>query len=376
MKNNHTNIIVSSEMPEINIFSSAEMNDKDINRHTISVSYPKHWFAPVELSTFAMTIEEVTINWMTSLGLVLTPKVLAHLRAMEPRHYAGYSHSMANYDHALIYCKYITMWLLWDDERVEVADDYMQVHVPLQALAGDNVDTQMSDPYIVAFKYIGDEYERLGATREWRVRFATSMMEWAKHAVEEEIVRRKGSENQPNRSFMEAVKLRAVTVGIRPNSIPLERAVGIELLAEIPTDPDYKALIDRAARICCIVNDLVGVPKDIQNNQIKSNLVLYHRICFKTSLLESYHAILDLHDQAIDEYDKLAEKLLLKVDPDFRERLQTFISHIRYMDTGFGFWHRDCIRYQELVAVENKLAFCISINERLDNFQNGNLKLV
>lgn len=38
---------------------------------------------------------------------------------MEPRHYAGNTHSMAAYEHALMYCKYITMWLLWDDDCVE-----------------------------------------------------------------------------------------------------------------------------------------------------------------------------------------------------------------------------------------------------------------
>jgi hypothetical protein len=248
-----------------------------------------------------------------------------------------------------------------------VATEYDQIDPPLRALAGEDVSADdANDPYVTAFQHIGDEYERLGATREWRSRFAASMREWARHAVEEEIVRRKGGKDQPNRSFSEAIKLRSVTVGIRPNSLPLERAVGIEVPTEIHTDPDFKALIDQAARICCIVNDLVGVPKDIENNQKKSNLVSYHRMYFRTSLLDSYTAILNLHDQAVRAYDDLAAKLLLKVAPNFHERLSTFFDHLRYMDSGFGKWHRDCIRYQQLVAVENKLAFRISITERTD----------
>lgn len=55
------------------------------------------------------------------------------------------------------------------------------------------------------------------------------MSEWAKCAVEEEMVRRGGRDGSPRRDFSDAVKLRAVTVGIRPNSLPLERAVGIEV---------------------------------------------------------------------------------------------------------------------------------------------------
>ena len=203
----------------------------------------------------------------------------------------------------------------------------------------------------------------MGASREWRMRFAANMREWAKHAIEEEIVRRKGSAGVSSRSFLDAVKLRAVTVGIRPNSLPLERAVGIEVPQEIHTDPDYKALVDQAARVCCIVNDLVGVPKDIKNNQKESNLILYHQMCCGGSLNDSYVAILEIHDEAVQTCDELAAKLLAKTPSAFSERMKTFFDHLRYMDSGFGFWHRDCIRYQQFVATEENRAFRIHIAE-------------
>lgn len=82
------------------------------HKHTIAVTYPSHWLAPVKLSPFAVTIEEETIHWMSSIHLVPDSECYNHIRNMEPRHYAGYSPSMAAYDHALMYCKYITMWLL------------------------------------------------------------------------------------------------------------------------------------------------------------------------------------------------------------------------------------------------------------------------
>jgi len=356
----------SNGTSDVAVYSSKEPLPEDVKTHVLSVSYPQYWFAPVELSPFASTIEEETIDWMESLGLVKNVERRAHLRAMEPRHYAGYSHSMASYEHALMYCKYITMWLLWDDECVEVATDYSDVAEPLMALAGEDVPTaRKDDPYVLAFKHIGDEYERLGASREWRIRFAANMSEWAKHAVEEEIVRRKGSDGISSRSFSDAIKLRAVTSGIRPNILPLERAVGIEVPHEIHTDPDYKELVDQAARICSFVNDLVGVPKDIENKQKETNLILYHQMRSGGTLHDSYVAILKIHDKAVEAYDELAAKLLAKTPPVFRERMSTFLNHLRYMDSGFGLWHTDCIRYQRWVPVEENRAFRIHIARTL-----------
>jgi len=344
------------------VYSVEEPLPEDVKTYLLSVSYPKHWFAPVKLSPFASTIEKETIDWVKSLGLVINEEQRAHLRAIEPRHYAGYSHSMASYEHALMYCKYITLLLLWDDECVEVATDYSDVVQPLMALAGEEILTaRNNDPYVLAFKHIGDEYERLGATREWRIRFAANMREWAKHAVEEDLVRRKGSDGISGRNFSDAIKLRAITTGIRPTSLPLERAVGIEVPHEIHTDPDYKDLVDQAARICCIVNDLVSVPKDIENKQKETNLILFHRMRFGGSLHDSCLTLLTMHDKAVETYDELAAKLLAKIPPIFRERMSTFFDHLRYMDTGFGVWHSDCIRFQRSVAVEDNRAFRIHI---------------
>ena len=136
-----------SGMPEVAVYSSEEVLPDQVKTCSLAVSYPKYWFAPVALSPFASTIEEETMEWMDSLGLVKNKERRSHLRAMEPRHYAGYSHSMASYAHALMYCKYITMWLLWDDECVEVATDYSEVSEPLMALAGGNVPAAMTPMY-------------------------------------------------------------------------------------------------------------------------------------------------------------------------------------------------------------------------------------
>lgn len=330
----------------------------------IHVRYPWHWFAPVPLSRFAQTIEDETIRWMQSLGLLDDPHTLQHVQAMEPRHYAGYSHSMASCEHALAYCKYITMWLLWDDRCVEPACAYGEdLADAMAALAGEPLPARRREnAYVRAFADIGDAYQRLGASMAWRRRFAMKMQEWALHAIAEQQVRQAG--HLDDRTLQQALQLRAVTVGIRPNSLPLERAVGFELPEATLRSTDYATLIDKAALICCLINDLVGVPKDIRHQQHASNLVLFHQQIHHCSLETSCLEILKIHDTAVDDFDRLAVKLLQQSPPGFNERIAAFLEQLRYMDTGFGFWHRDCIRYQRWLAVTGNQAMKMVIGAR------------
>ncbi|WP_223537967.1 terpene synthase family protein [Pseudomonas sp. GL-B-16] len=335
-----------------------------LREHRLEIQYPEHWFAPLALSPFAKKIEQETISWMQALGLIKDDQSLSHVQAMEPRYYAGYSHSMASYDYTLLYCKCITMWLLWDDERVEVAKNFDAVEGPIIALRGDQAPAhQVDDPYVRAFKHIGDEYERLGASKQWRQRFADRMSEWATHAIQEEVVRRNGVGND-NRSLEEAIRLRAITIGFKPASIPTERAAGIELPEELVGSEDYELILEYAAQICFIVNDIVGVPKDISNDQKKSNLVIYYMNANNVSLLDAYHKILRVHDDAVNAYDKLVASVLRSF-PSFKQaELSYFFDSLRYMETGFGIWQAECIRYQNSFAAQGKQSYRISIGRR------------
>jgi Terpene synthase family 2, C-terminal metal binding len=311
----------------------------------VELQYPVEWFAPVRLSAYAETIGIQTIEWLGTLGLIRDDASMKHVIAMEPEHYAGYSHPMADSDHALLYCKYITLWLLWDDVVVERTSCAADVMVPLDALGGSFCNP--SDPYCVGFWQIGEGYEARGASRAWRRRFANVMREWARYATEEEAVRRASLDVLTPGRFFAALRRRSYTVGIRPNSIPLERAVGFELPAEILADMAYAELLDNAAQICCLMNDLVGMQKDVANGQEGSNMVLLYRKCFNVSLGEACAKIVEIHDRAVREFDRAAIRLLSRCPSNYVERLSVFIAQLRYMDTGFAFWHRDCARYHQ-----------------------------
>jgi hypothetical protein len=90
--------------------------------------------------------------------------------------------------------------------------------------------------------------------------------------------------------------------------------MSIELPDEILEDPLYQKCVDLAGLICCIVNDLVGVGKDLINHEMKINLVLYHFLLVGESLEHSCQAIVDMHDKAVEDFDVCAAQFLRRVN--------------------------------------------------------------
>jgi hypothetical protein len=82
-------------------------NNNDENVKVFSPIYPSSWFSSILISPFGNKIEEETINWMKNLNLINTKHAEDIVRKVEPRYYAGYSLPLANYDYALIFCKFI-----------------------------------------------------------------------------------------------------------------------------------------------------------------------------------------------------------------------------------------------------------------------------
>lgn len=347
-----------SKFKNINILRKDELKDKTFNKKIFSLSYPVRWISPILSSPFSKTIEDKTIQWMKKLGLVPSDRVEENIRKMQLRHYAGYSHSLASYDHSLVYCKCITLWLFWDDVEVELANDLESVMPSINSLAGKSPNTaDLLNPFVVGFKEIGDDYERLGASRKLRQRFADGMKEWAKIAIQEEAV---WKSNQ-SRTLQEAIYMRFLTIGVRAASILVERAVGIEIPDEILKDPLYLKCIDSAAVICGIGNDLVSVGKDLSQNRIKSNVVLLHFDSTGESLEKAYEVMISIRDKAIADFDSYTDELLKRVNNEWYERLHCFFMSLRYLDSGFDLWHQDCIRYQEFLVTENDDMFEVRV---------------
>jgi hypothetical protein len=267
----------------------------------------------------------------------------------------------ANYDYAIVFCKFITLWLLFDDVEAEVTNDPETIMSRFDAVAGKPVDTNYSlNPFAIGFKELGEEFQRLGASLQWRERFADGLKRWAKVAVQEAIIRT----SNVGQSFQDLLDMRSVTIGIQPTMVMLERTLGFELPDEILKEPLYEKCVDLASLICCTMNDLVALGKDLIQNQIETNLVLFHFRLFGGTLEDSYQAIINIHNKAVEDFDLYATELLQRTSSVWQERLRWFFMVSRFMSTGYSKWHQDCARYLQYVTTEGDNAFKIRIKSQ------------
>lgn len=327
--------------------------------HQLELQYPQAWFAPREQVPRAEDIEEQTIDWMRDLGLLQDSAQTAVVRAMWPRVYGGCSGSTLGYDAALLFTQYVTMWLLWDDEVAESSTGMKALEPHVDAMAGAKTDDA---PYAIAWRYIGDGIERVGGSASIRSRWAQAMREYAEYAVEEVNIRNNPSLD--DRPFEDAVYMRAITIGVQPTVIYLEACCGIELNEWITSSTEYRQLTWHAALLLALQNDLVSLPKDSLKNEVSTNIVLRHCRDFDHSVMSACRAIIKMHDESIDEFDRLSQKLLMRTQGPAQERLHTYFNYVRFMVTGFGFYHTRADRYLNQAAVTQGKLLRFTLTQR------------
>jgi hypothetical protein len=316
------------------------------------LGYPPNWFSPIKLSPFARSVEEKTIQWFKALGIINSIEEEKYIRKMEPRYYAGYTVPLGNYENVLLQCMMLTIWLTWDDRRVEKAKDIKEILPELLALKGEVVEG--NDPYTLGMKHIGDELERLGASKHYRRRVADGFEAWSEVAIKEAQI------NQTI-TLEQTLSMRMLTIGIIPTAILYERVIGTELPEVILNNPLLQKLIKNLALIVAIQNDIMSTAKDILNNQIVTNIVISHNKEYSTTIGESFQAILDIHDQAVREFDYLANQFLDQVEEEWKERLAMFINQLRYSGSGFALWHANTVRYRENVITNNEVYYTVRV---------------
>ncbi|WP_458376185.1 terpene synthase family protein [Pseudomonas pergaminensis] len=316
--------------------------------HQLELQYPKAWFAPREQVARAEEIEEQTIEWMRDLGLLQDSAQTAVVRAMLPRVYGGCPGSTLGYDAALLFTQYLTMWLLWDDEVAESTTDIAALEADFNAMAG--AENAVPDtPYRTAWRQIGDGIECMGGSIALRQRWVKAMREYASYAIAE--VRVRNSASSDNRTFEEAFYMRTMSIGAKPCIVYLEACSGIELGEEITARHEYQQLAWRSAVLQGLQNDLASIHKDFLKNEIETNMVLRYQRDSGCSVMNACRAILDIHDDSIEVFDELTEKLLEQVEGNVKQRLQAYFDYVRYMETGFGFYHTRADRYLRQAAV-------------------------
>lgn len=322
----------------------------------LEMRYPSRWFAPLEQHPEAAHIEEQTIVWMRGLGLLSSPMQEAVARAMCPRVYGGCPASMLSFDATLLYCQYLTMWLLWDDEVVESTAEFHELEADFLAMSGVDGAQPDEPAYRRAWREIGDGIERLGGSRALRLRWVEAMRGYARDALIEERFRRLPPDGD-RRPFDVAFLMRTLTIGILPAIVYLEACCGIEVPAALTETSAYKEMAKAAAVLQALQNDLASLPKDGRKNEVATNMVLRYQRDEGCSLREACEAMLHIHDTAIQTLDEHAESLCQHPAGSSEPRLADYFDYVRYMETGFGFYHTRADRYKQQVILEDGNAF-------------------
>lgn len=281
----------------------------------------------VALSPYAAQVETETIAWMSKYHLFQEEKHYKRVQAMEIRKYAGYAHPFGSYEDTLLFAKYITLWLLWDDFVIECEADTRAAMIEMREVFDVETERQPSrDNYILAWQSIISDYHTHGASPAFLSRLGANMIAWMDAAAHE-----KASASQVRReNFLAYLERRIITIGMIPTAQLLELSADVEL-AETEL---IRRMVIESAKIVAFANELASVKKD----KGWINLVNVYREVNRCSLDEAYHAVVTMHDAAVRQYDALLHEL----GPGSQEwgRL------LQYCAEGFSYWHTVCLRYE------------------------------
>lgn len=279
----------------------------------------------IRLSPYAHDIEAATIAWMQSFGLIPDQRYLERVNRMAIWGYAGFSHPFANRQELLLYSKYITLWLLWDDLVVERTTDLDDILYGIEsAFRWDDEPLRAQDRYIRAWRSIVDGYKELGVSRHYVSRLSQKMETWVKTVARENYSVHVKGEVSPHAHL----RRRLITIGVIPTAQLLDLHSG---------NLDHlwvaRRVVMTASAIVAIVNELVSVEKDAD----RINLVVLVQIWHQCDFESAYDLVVGM---CRAELAKLGG--LVRVLP---AGLQPWGVLMQHMAEGFSYWHFVCPRY-------------------------------
>ncbi|WP_188796336.1 terpene synthase family protein [Dyella nitratireducens] len=287
-------------------------------RHKLSLSH-------VKLSPYAYEVERETIAWMEVSGLIPDERYLESVSNMAVWGYAGFSHPFAKNEELLLYSKYITLWLLWDDVVVERATDLSAIlHGLANAFRWDSGTWHEKDPYLRAWRSIVEGYKGLGVSPDYLHRLNRKMGTWVKTvACENQSVCSAGVVNPWSH-----LRRRLVTIGVIPTAQLLDLDVG-----DVDCVPVARRVVMAASAVVAIVNELVSVEKDAD----RVNLVALVQNRHQCDVESAYDRVVGMCRTELAKLSALVDAL--------PAGLQGWGRLMLHMAEGFSYWHFVCPRY-------------------------------
>eukprot|EP00698_Gefionella_okellyi_P004528 TRINITY_DN14154_c0_g1_i1.p1 TRINITY_DN14154_c0_g1~~TRINITY_DN14154_c0_g1_i1.p1 ORF type:complete len:345 (-),score=68.99 TRINITY_DN14154_c0_g1_i1:75-1109(-) len=316
-----------------------------LSKRQLTFFVPSAWVAPQPRSPYARTVEAAAVDWLRDIGIIRSEKTLQVVQKMELRSYACETQSMASYDRLLFYARFVALWLIWDDQVVERAQQTRDIAPGILSLAG--AVSSFTDPFSRGFTALGEELHRLGASDSYRARFAAVLEEWSRIGMSEAKVQ----QSKQVLGFDDSFAMRELTVGSRPLNTICEWIIGVELPDEVRQHEAFAQMGTAIALLSTSLNDIAGLGRDLMKDQC-TNLVVVLQHEQHLSLLDAASALLEIFHQCVMDIDASAAELLAAVAESWQERTEAYVQALRQMYSGFVHWHVTCARYREYVAVE------------------------
>lgn len=322
---------------------SADGLERDTTRR-FYFRVPPRWRSPVLENPFAAEAARQVIEWFEALGC--SRLEVERARKFDAAGYVGIPFPTLPPDKTVRIGKYLSLWLLWDDVQVETLDDRWRIGAE-HVLSGRRPEgmNRFDEGWWQLFGELATD-----RSARWIEDLCEAMVTWNAAAVEEAALMAAHRERGALPRFEEQIEMRVATIGMYATVYLLEDVYDVELPREFHAHPTVRRLKWLANEIVGLGNDILSFGKDYVEDQI--NLVTTLMAERGISVDDALEHLVHLHDEALIEYDRLADSLSAPDSgapagwpSELAPIIERWLTDVRYASLGFSLWESQAPRY-------------------------------
>jgi hypothetical protein len=257
----------------------------------------------------------------------------------------GMSFPLVGEEEALLISKYLSLWLLWDDVAIESQENAWKITAH-HVLAGELPDS--ATIFDIGWWRL---LRQLAVTMSpaWIERLCESMATWSDAALREARISQLWNAGA-RVTLDEALQSRIDTIGMFATAYLVEYAIGFELPKSFHDHKTVRHIKTLANKIVGLGNDIFSFGKDYAQDYI--NVISALRKERAVPMLDALNRIVDMHNEAVLEYDYLARSLP-SFGPAIDPMIAKWLQWLRYNCIGFSVWESVAPRYSDFKLVVN-----------------------
>lgn len=288
------------------------------------------------MNPHAAEAQREVIEWFGGLGCTLPE--LTRARKFDVAGYVGIPFPELSLEKTVLTGKYLSLWLLWDDVRIERLEGRWRIDAAqiFEDRPPENM-TRFDQGWWQIFRELGAK-----RSRPWMEDLCRAMAVWKEAAGREAEWMRDYRERGASPSFDAQLEMRIATIGMYATIYLLEDTYDFELPRAFHAHPTVSRLKWLASEIVGLGNDVFSFGKDVVED--KPNLVTTLMRETRASADDALEELIRMHDRALDEYDRLASSVgSWGAETDVV--IDRWLRDLRHASLGFTLWEAQAPRY-------------------------------